>query len=59
MKVFGWLALVLWVVFLGCAPASPHKYRDFPTGAGTVPPSFYDYDPVYEHWYDPWVSEFQ
>ncbi|MBM4287101.1 MAG: hypothetical protein FJ135_02935 [Deltaproteobacteria bacterium] len=28
--------------------------QEWPTGFGTIPPSWYDYDPAYKHWYDPW-----
>jgi hypothetical protein len=64
-----WLMGAMLVLLSGCAPgmyragepprAYP-KYFDKPTGPGTVPPSWYDYDPALEQWYDPWyVNPYQ
>lgn len=28
--------------------------EEWPTGPGTIPPSWYNYDPALKHWFDPW-----
>lgn len=50
--------LLVAVLLCGCAAGGqvrPAKMeREWPTGPGTIPPSWYDYDPAYGHWFDPW-----
>lgn len=50
--LFGVLVLLL----AGCASPPSQKYEPepYPTGPGTIPPSWYDYDPAMRHWFDPW-----
>ena len=42
----------------GCAtgprPSQQAMDEEWPTGIGTIPPSWYDYDPALKHWFDPW-----
>lgn len=30
--------------------------EEWPSGPGTIPPSWYDYNPALKHWFDPWFS---
>ncbi len=64
MKATFWsLVLAATLLLAGCAsgpyrpyrPApDPYYHPDYYHGPGSVPPSWYDYDPAYRHWYDPW-----
>jgi hypothetical protein len=51
-------ALVLAIVVSGCAtgsrPTQQAAEEEWPSGPGTIPPSWYDYNPAYKHWFDPW-----
>jgi hypothetical protein len=40
----------------GCAAGShpPPAAEEWPSGPGTIPPSWYDYNPALKPWYDPW-----
>jgi hypothetical protein len=42
----------------GCAtgtrPSQPAVDEEWPTGIGTIPPEWYDYNPALKHWVDPW-----
>jgi hypothetical protein len=55
LRICAFLALLL--LPAGCAPgvyrAAPHDYY---TGPGSVPPSWYDHDPAFRHWYEPWYE---
>lgn len=50
--------LLLLVTTAGCAAgvrlAGPSVNEEWPSGPGTIPPSWYDYDPQLKHWFDPW-----
>lgn len=51
------MVLLALIVFLaGCAPGTLTypRYIEKPGGPGTVPPSWYDYDPALRGWYEPW-----
>lgn len=56
------LALVFWLVLVmalsSCAAGPPLSQQaadeEWPTGIGTIPPSWYNYDPALKHWFDPW-----
>ncbi len=56
-KIFFLLALAV-ILLGGCAAGGQvrpsQQVREWPTGPGTIPPSWYDYDPAYGHWFDPW-----
>jgi hypothetical protein len=52
-RILSLLAVMLFLV--GCAPATykaapPEEYM----GPGSIPPSWYDDDPAYRHWFEPW-----
>jgi hypothetical protein len=44
----------------GCATYHPRTQvavdEEWPSGPGTIPPSWYDYNPALKHWFDPWYS---
>ncbi len=51
--------LILAIGLGGCATTGPHPSQqavdeEWPTGIGTIPPSWYNYDPALKHWFDPW-----
>ena len=51
--------LLLGLALNGCATTTPANHQvaeevEFPEGIGTIPPSWYHYDPAYLHWYSPW-----
>lgn len=52
--------LILLLALGGCAaspqPVQPVLDEEWPSGFGTIPPSWYDYDPALKHWYDPWYN---
>lgn len=52
------LAILLALSIAGCTTGLYRQpqaiQREFPSGPGTIPPSWYDYDPAYGHWFDPW-----
>jgi hypothetical protein len=54
--------LALTMAVSGCATTTPPPSQqaaenvEWPTGPGTIPPSWYDYNPAYLHWYSPWYS---
>lgn len=60
MKRFCWWLLIVVVgltLLGGCAAGNQARQvsvREWPTGPGTIPPSWYNYDPAYGHWFDPW-----
>lgn len=63
MKTLLGLFLAGLLFLLGCAPGA---YREYipryveEPAPGVVPPSFYDYDPAYRHWFEPWyVNPYQ
>jgi len=63
MKVLWWAALALYLALAGCAPAT-YRYEtpslEAPTGPGTIPPSWYYYDPSLREWFSPWyVNPYQ
>jgi hypothetical protein len=51
-------ALLATMALHGCAtsPASNQvaEKEEWPEGIGTIPPSWYDYNPALKHWFDPW-----
>jgi len=55
-----WLAVCL--ILNACAASRPSVQPtaaediEWPSGPGTIPPSWYDYNPAYLHWYSPWFS---
>jgi len=50
--------LVLTLCLSGCATYHPRTQvavdEEWPSGPGTIPPSWYNYDPALKHWFDPW-----
>jgi hypothetical protein len=59
VKVFIILFFLLSMILTACAPVTYQGSRetwDYPTGPGTIPPSWYDNDPAYGHWFSPWYS---
>jgi hypothetical protein len=51
------------MLFLACG--APAAYKTAPienytddNGPGSVPPSWYDYDPAFRDWYEPWFVTF-
>ncbi len=53
--------LLLALALNGCATTGPSTPQvaenvEWPTGPGTIPPSWYDYNPAYLHWFSPWYS---
>ena len=60
MRRLIFIALLLVSLALnGCAATHPSNQQvaenvEWPTGPGTIPPSWYDYDPAYLHWFSPW-----
>jgi hypothetical protein len=52
------ISLILVMISGGCAtgPQPSHQAgeEEWPTGIGTIPPSWYDYNPALKHWFDPW-----
>jgi hypothetical protein len=51
-------SLILAIGLGGCAtgprPSQPAVDEEWPSGFGTIPPSWYNYDPALKHWFDPW-----
>jgi hypothetical protein len=49
-----WLVVIMGLS--GCAAGShpPPAAEEWPSGPGTIPPSWYDYNPALKPWYDPW-----
>jgi hypothetical protein len=48
------------LLLAGCASGYAPAYRpsqglEFPSGPGTLPPSFYGNDPSLEKWFDPYI----
>ena len=55
------IALLLATLALhGCATTHSSQQTaenvEWPTGPGTIPPSWYDYNPAYLHWFSPWYN---
>lgn len=54
------LGLMAVLGLAGCAttssPAGKVAEEEWPTGIGTIPPSWYDYNPALKHWFDPWYT---
>jgi hypothetical protein len=53
--------LLIALALHGCATTPPSNRQvaenvEWPTGPGTIPPSWYDYNPAYLHWYSPWFN---
>ena len=51
--------LLMILALAGCATIHPSNQQvaenvEWPTGPGTIPPSWYDYNPAYLHWFSPW-----
>jgi hypothetical protein len=50
--------LVLILCLSGCATYHPRTQvavdEEWPSGPGTIPPSWYNYNPALKHWFDPW-----
>ena len=54
-------SLLVIMALNGCATTTPSNQQvaenvEWPTGPGTIPPSWYDYNPAYLHWFSPWYS---
>ncbi len=60
MKILVRVLLILLPLLGGCAPGyyvtEQAPEYEYPAGPGTIPPSWYDYDPAMRHWFDPWYE---
>lgn len=62
MRRLAFFSLLLLIGALsGCATTRPSSQQvsenvEWPSGPGTIPPSWYDYNPAYLHWYSPWYN---
>ena len=64
-----WFMGIMLLLLCGCAPAvyrageppiAYPKHFEKPTGPGTIPPTWYDSDPVLGEWFAPWyVNPYQ
>ncbi len=68
MRAFIFITLLIVCLGLCACATSPPSYQqttaekttaeniEWPSGPGTIPPSWYDYNPAYLHWFSPWYN---